>query len=133
MSYIYTYVICICSTVCWPNKTTSLYKINQMVPEWTQCQDRPLQIYSVWISSFYDIGVEWRNASASQARGPRFESRREHSSFSLKSPDFVPVASMERELKGIYLFVITRVSIPSTGQAHHCLTSRWLAAVCIAI
>ena len=43
----------------------------------------------------YDIGVEWRNASASQARGPRFESLREHSSFSLKSPDFVPVASME--------------------------------------
>ena len=43
----------------------------------------------------YDIGVEWRNASASQARGPRFESLREHSSFSLKSPDFVPVAFME--------------------------------------
>ena len=32
------------------------------------------------------------NPSASQARGPRFESRREHSSFSWKSPDFVPVA-----------------------------------------
>ena len=31
-------------------------------------------------------------ASASQARGPRFESRWDHSSFSLKSPDFVPVA-----------------------------------------
>ena len=27
-----------------------------------------------------------------QARGPRFESRREHSSSSLKSADFVPVA-----------------------------------------
>ena len=32
------------------------------------------------------------NASASQVRGPWFESRWEHSSFSLKSPDFVPVA-----------------------------------------
>ena len=32
------------------------------------------------------------NASASQARGPRFETRWELSSFSLKSPDFVPVA-----------------------------------------
>ena len=32
------------------------------------------------------------NASASQARGPGFESRREHSSFLFKSPDFVPVA-----------------------------------------
>ena len=42
-----------------------------------------------------DTGVEWRNASASHARGPRFESRREHSSFSLKSSDFLPVASME--------------------------------------
>ena len=31
------------------------------------------------------------NASASQARGPRFESRWKHSSFSLKSPDFVSV------------------------------------------
>ena len=27
-----------------------------------------------------------------EARGPRFETRWEHSSFSLKSPDFVPVA-----------------------------------------
>ena len=32
------------------------------------------------------------SASASQVRGPKFESRREDSSFSLKSPDFVPVA-----------------------------------------
>ena len=32
-------------------------------------------------------------ASASQARGPGFESRWEHSSFSLKSLDFAPVAS----------------------------------------
>ena len=32
------------------------------------------------------------NASASQARGLRFESRWEHSSFLLKSSDFVPVA-----------------------------------------
>ena len=32
------------------------------------------------------------NASASHARGPMFESRWEHSSFSSKSPDFVPVA-----------------------------------------
>ena len=31
-------------------------------------------------------------SSASHARGPRFESWWEHSSFSLKSPDFVPVA-----------------------------------------
>ena len=34
----------------------------------------------------------WFNASASYARGPGFEIRWEHSSFSLKSPDFVPVA-----------------------------------------
>ena len=32
------------------------------------------------------------SASASQVRGPRFLSRWEHSSFSLKSPDLVPVA-----------------------------------------
>ena len=32
-------------------------------------------------------------APAPQARGPRFESRREHSSFSVKSLNFVPVAS----------------------------------------
>ena len=44
-------------------------------------------------SYLYDTGVEWRSTSASQARGPRFESRREHSSFSPKSSDFVPVAS----------------------------------------
>ena len=33
------------------------------------------------------------NASASQAKGPRFGFRREHSFFSLKSPDSVHVAS----------------------------------------
>ena len=32
------------------------------------------------------------SASASQVKGPEFESRREHSYFSFKSPDFVPVA-----------------------------------------
>ena len=32
------------------------------------------------------------NASASQGRGQRFESRREYNSFSLKSPVFVPEA-----------------------------------------
>ena len=32
------------------------------------------------------------NVSASHARGPRFESRREHSSSSSKAPDVVPVA-----------------------------------------
>ena len=36
--------------------------------------------------------TQWFYVSASQARGPGFESGREHSSFSLKSPDFVPEA-----------------------------------------
>ena len=51
---------------------------------------------------------------ASRVTGPRFESRWEHSSFSLKSPDFVPVAPrvafsgmgqarIENKLKHIYL------------------------------
>ena len=43
------------------------------------------------------------DASASQARGSRFESRWEHSSFSLKSPDFVPV--------------VPRVAFSGIGQA----------------
>ena len=57
--------------------------------------------------------TQWLNVMASQAGGPGFESRWEHSSFSLKSPDFVPVAprvalSLEwdrRELKKNYLFI----------------------------
>ena len=49
--------------------------------------------------------------SASHARGPWFESQRLHSSFSLKSSDFVPVAPggylewCKRELKSI-LYII---------------------------
>ena len=36
--------------------------------------------------------THWFNALGSQAKGPGLESRWEHSSFPLKSPDFVPVA-----------------------------------------
>ena len=56
-------------------------------PQWIVAKSGSIVQWSIF-------GVEWcnGNASASQARGPRLETRWEHSSFSLKSPDFVPVA-----------------------------------------
>ena len=58
------------------------------------------------------------NALASQARGPRFESRWEHSSFSLKSPDF--------KMSDMYLHVvlfninIDKSKVPTSRASDKC-------------
>ena len=59
----------------------------------------------------------WFIASAFQARGPGFESRWEHSSFSFKSPDFVPVAPRV----AFSLFIYN-----ATAHFSSCQTDRWL-------
>ena len=71
------------------------------------------------------------HVSASQARGPGFETRREHSSFSLKSPDFVPVAPrvafsemgqarIENNLFIIYMCVALNYDAVLTLEFCHC-------------
>ena len=69
------------------------------------------------------------HASASQVKGPRSESRWEHSSFLLKSPDFVPVAPrvafsgmgqarIENNLKNIYFknVMLTGTPVKNEGR-----------------
>ena len=77
--------------VCW-------HKTRHVLVQWNQHKSDfgwIVHTISTYLSSHF--------ASASQARGPWFESRWEHSSFSLTSPNFVPVAP--------------RVAISGMGQA----------------
>ena len=75
---------------------------------WCSSRVYPLNVWVSWICIVHEglkilfnlqvadllslISIRYRRP-ASQARGPRIEPRWLHSSFSLKSPDFVPVAS----------------------------------------
>ena len=75
------------------------------------------------------------HTSASQARGPRFETRWEHSSFSLKSPDFVFVAprvafsGMRQARIENNLFIYYRVaviaSLPCNFMLYTSLVQLW--------
>ena len=55
--------------------------------------------------------------SASRAGGPRFESRRLHSSFSLTPPDFVPIAPGSFSYKGLVITEIIIIIICTYGDA----------------